>query len=229
MEKLINNIRIKKWIIFLGILFLFLYLDLFFIVGLHLLDPRLEEITYGIALTTVFLKYLVLIIIFIITYHTYLKEKIIDFFQYFKKYSKISFHNWFIGFLIMIISNIIINTLVPGLGQNEQQIQSIISKTPLIAFFLTTIFAPFIEEMVFRKYLQDCFNNKILFMIFSGLIFGFVHVMGYDNPLEYLLIIPYGALGYMFAKTLNETDNIYCTMMTHMFHNGVLTLLAVLI
>lgn len=161
-------------------------------------------------------------------YHKYLMAKIKDFFQNFKKYVKISFHYWFIGFLIMIISNIIINILFSGLGQNEQQVQTLISKTPFFAFLLTTIFAPITEEMVFRKYLQDCFNNKKYFMIFSGLIFGFVHVMGYDNPLEYLLIIPYGALGYMFAKLLDETDNIYCSIMMHMFHNGVLTLLAIL-
>ena len=64
-------------------------------------------------------------------------------------------------------------------------------------------------------------------MITSGLLFGLVHVIGADNPLEYLLIIPYGALGMMFAKTINETDNVYSTILLHMLHNGCLTLLAI--
>ena len=70
---------------------------------------------------------------------------------------------------------------------------------------------------------------KYLFMILSGFIFGLVHVLGAANPYEYLLIISYGALGYMFAHTLNATDNIFCTIMMHMFHNGVLTILAMVI
>jgi len=229
MIDLIKQIKVKKWAIFLGILFLFLYLDLFFLIGLYYIDSNLEEITLTMSLIAIFFKYFILIIIFMLMYHKYLKEKLMDFFHNFKKYVPISFRYWFIGFLIMIISNMIINTLFPGLGQNEQQVQSLIGKVPIIAFILTTFFAPFIEEMIFRKYLQDAINSKLIYMIASGLIFGFVHVMGYNNPLEYLLIIPYGALGYMFAKIINDTDNIYCTIMMHMFHNGMLTLLAMLV
>ena len=63
-------------------------------------------------------------------------------------------------------------------------------------------------------------------MITSGLLFGLVHVMGANNYFEYLLIVPYGALGFMFAKTITETDNIYSTILLHMLHNGALTILA---
>ena len=229
MIDLIKQIKVKKWAIFFGILLLFLYLDLFFLIGLYYIDPNLEEITLSMSLIAIFFKYFILILIFMLMYHKYLKEKLMDFVHNFKKYVPLSFRYWFIGFLIMIISNMIINTLFPGLGQNEQQVQSLISNVPIIAFILTTFFAPFIEEMIFRKYLQDAINSRIIYMIASGLIFGFVHVMGYNNPLEYLLIIPYGALGYMFAKIINDTDNIYCTIMMHMFHNGMLTLLAMLV
>ena len=129
----------------------------------------------------------------------------------------------------MIASNIVINSFFKGLGQNEDAVQSIIQNTPYYAILMTTFFAPFIEEIIFRKSLQDCFRNKTLFMIISGLLFGYVHVMTATNPWEYLLIIPYGSLGFMFAKLLNETDNIYCTIMMHMFHNGVLTILSMVI
>ena len=53
--------------------------------------------------------------------------------------------------------------------------------------------------------------------------------MGATNPLEYLMIISYGALGYAFGVILNKTDNIYCVIMMHMIHNGILTLLQVLL
>ena len=228
MENIKKNVNLKKLLIFFGILFLFLTLDYFLVIGYYSFDDLVQN-TIKNSVVFVIIKYIILAIIIFFQYHNYLKEKWFDYIKNIKKYFEISFKYWLLGFIIMIVSNIIINYISPGLGKNEETVQLLIKRIPLIAFLLTTVFAPFIEEMIFRKYLQDSFNNKYLFMILSGLLFGFVHVMGYNNPLEYLLIIPYGALGFMFAKTINETDNIYCTIMMHMLHNGVFTLLSILV
>ena len=171
------------------------------------------------------IKYFVIGLILGIIYFQYLKEKFIDFIKNFKKYFKISFKNWLIGFLIMYASNIIISFFITGNGQNQEAVESLIKHVPLMAFLITSILAPFIEEMIFRKCLQDCFNNKTLYMIISGLIFGVIHVMSSTNYLELLLIIPYGSLGFMFAKTLNETDNVYATIIMHAIHNAILTII----
>ena len=225
--KTLKKIHIKEWLLFLGILFLFLYFDYVAIAAYYTSGRDLYNLTLADKLVILFSKYIALTIIFLARDFKYLKEKWIDFKKHFKKYSEISFKNWLTGFLIMIVANIIINSLVKGLGQNESAVQTLIAKIPVIAFILTTIAAPFVEEMIFRKYLQKCVDSKLLYMILSGLIFGFIHTSIDSNILELLLIIPYGALGFMFAKTINETDNIYCTIMMHMFHNGLLTLLAI--
>lgn len=219
-----KKLKIKEIIIFSIVLFLFLTFEIVFI----FLGYDFNNLTLNDTIFMTLSKYLVLIIFFIVYYHKYLKEKLFDFKKNFKSYAKIGFKDWFTGFLIMYVSNIIIMRIIGNIGSNEETVQSLISQIPFVAFLLTTIFAPFIEEMIFRKNLQDCFNNKTFFMIMSGFLFGFVHVMGAENYLEYLLIVPYGALGFMFAHTLNKTDNIYTTIMLHMFHNGVLTLLAIL-
>ena len=127
----------------------------------------------------------------------------------------------------MLVSNLAINYFVPGLGENESAVQVLIKVIPITAFILTTILAPFIEEMVFRKTLKDCVYNKWIYMTISGVIFGLIHTSISTNILEVLLVIPYGALGFMFAKTVNETDNIYPAIMMHMLHNGVLTIIAI--
>ena len=225
MENLFKNIKYKKWLIFISISLLFLTFELIFLLfGVNFEDIQMEEYAKYMLI-----KYIVISIILIIIYHKYLKEKIFDFKNNFKKYSHITIKNWFTGFLIMYASNIIISFFITGNGQNEEAVQSLIKSAPYLAFIMTTLFAPFIEEMIFRKSLQDCFNNKTLYMIISGLIFGLIHVAGSSNILEYLLIIPYGALGFMFAKTINETDNIYTTIMMHLLHNGILTILSMVI
>ncbi len=217
--------KTKKIILFSLLLFLFLFFELIYVViGIDFNKIKINELIY---LTLI--KYFFFIILLAIIYWKYLKDKLIDFKNNFKKYLSISFKDWFCGFLIMIMSNIIINSFISGLGENESSVQALISSTPIFALFMTTFLAPFIEEMIFRKSLQDGINNKKIYMIMSGLIFGLVHVIGSTNPFEYLLIIPYGALGFMFAHTINETDNIFCTIMMHTFHNGILTILAMVI
>ena len=224
---LLKNIKIKNWLIFLGILFIFLYLDYFILAIYYTIGVDIYNLTLINKIIILISRYVILIAFFIIKDYKYLKEKWHDFTKNFKKYYKISLKNWFAGFIIMIISNYIISYFYGTIGQNESGVQSLIAKLPLLAFFLTTILAPFVEEMVFRKCLKDCVNQKTLYMILSGLIFGFIHTSISTNILELLLIIPYGALGFMFAKTINETDNIYATIIMHMLHNGVLTLIAI--
>ena len=226
MNNYIKNIKTKKWIIFISLLFFFLFLDSILAIIYYYCGGDISHLSLLETIYFVLAKYFVLIILFIVFYRKYLKEKWIDFKKNIKKYFEISFRNWLVGFIIMIVSNIIINKFISGLGENESNVQLLIKEIPILAFFITTFLAPFIEEMVFRKSLQDCFNNKYLYMITSGLLFGLVHVMGANNYFEYLLIVPYGALGFMFAKTITETDNIYSTILLHMLHNGALTILA---
>lgn len=221
MKKFINK---KKLAIFLAFLFAFLFFEIIYII----IGIDFENISDNMYALLLVLKHLILMGIFYLMYHNYLKEKWQDFKLNFKKYAKIAFRDWFLGFLVMIFSNLIISLFFKGLGENENNVQDLISTTPYIAFILTSVLAPIIEEMIFRKSLKDAINNKYLYMFLSGFIFGLVHVIASSNPLEYLLIIPYGALGFTFAKTINETDNIYATIMVHAFHNAVLTLLAVI-
>lgn len=221
----LKKIKVKQIILFITILIAFLLFEAIFIpLGYDFNNLSKKELYI-----MTFSKYFFLILFFILYYYHYLKEKLFDFKKNFKNYFNIAFKDWLTGFIIMYIANIFIMQIIGSIGQNEQNVQEIISSTPLIALLLTTLFAPFIEEMLFRKNLQDCFHNKYLFMITSGLLFGLVHVLEAKNPLEYLLIIPYGALGVSFAHTLNKTDNIYATIMMHAFHNGILTLYAILV
>ena len=225
MMDLLKNSKLKKWFLFSALLIGYLTFEVIYL----LIGIDFTNITKELYIILSLIKYLFFMFLLIIINRKYLKEKIIDFKNNFKPYAIISFKDWFTGFLIMLIVNITISSFISGLGENEAEVQNLISKIPVMAFFMTTIFAPFNEEMIFRKSLKDCVNNKYLYMILSGFIFGLVHVMGSSNPYEYLLIISYGALGFMFAHTLVKTDNIFCTIMMHLLHNGILTILAMVV
>ena len=223
--KYLNNKTLNKWLLFLCLTISYLLFDIVY----ALIGIDFNTITSETYVLLSVLKYTLFMILLIFIYRKYLKEKWSDFKNNFKKYLSISFKDWITGLLIMMVANMIINEFITGAGENEEIVQKLISAFPIVAFFMTTFFAPFNEEMIFRKSLQNCIKNKYIFMILSGFIFGLVHVLGASNPYEYLLIISYGALGFMFAHTLSETDNIFCTIMMHLLHNGLLTILAMVI
>jgi membrane protease YdiL (CAAX protease family) len=91
--------------------------------------------------------------------------------------------------------------------------------------------APFNEEIVFRKTLHDIVGKyKWIFIGLSFLLFGGAHVISSATTiLDYLYIIPYGALGAAFAFAYSKTNTIYTSMTIHMIHNTVLILLSIMI
>lgn len=168
-------------------------------------------------------------ILLIFIYRDYLKKKWKDFRKNFNKYLTLSLKYWGIGLLLMYILNILIAFFTPSKEAiNEVAVQNLIKNEPFLALIFTTIFAPFVEEMVFRKNVQDSVNNKYLFIIISGLLFGGAHVINSTNIYDVLHILPYGALGAIFAYLVYKTDNIFSSIMVHFIHNGILTLLSII-
>lgn len=140
--------------------------------------------------------------------------------EYYKKYFKF----WLISVAIMMISNLIINLFVKnGIASNEEIIRETFKVSPLYVFFSSVIFAPLVEELVFRQSLKNIIPNKIIFIIVSGIIFGGLHVItGLSSPLDLLYLIPYCAPGFAFAYILADSDNIFIPISLHFMHNGIL-------
>ena len=171
---------------------------------------------------------LILVLILIILYFKELRKEFKTFKDNWKMNMDTAFKYWFLGLMIMCISNIAISIITSlGTSSNEQAVQGLISSTPYLMLFTAGILAPIAEEITFRKGVSKIFKNKWVYATASGLIFGFLHVMGSSNPLEYLYIIPYGSLGFFFALTCYETKNIYPSICMHAIHNSALVLLSI--
>lgn len=166
------------------------------------------------------------------------KETIIDNFKkYFKNFGKnfeTSFKYYFIGLIIMMISNIIITLFFQGANaNNENTVRELLNLYPLYMIFSVSIQAPFVEELIFRKSIKDAIisykNNKFtkyLYILISGLIFSSLHVIGMaSSNLDYLYIIPYLSLGISFAALYYKTDNIFSSISMHFLHNTMAVIL----
>jgi membrane protease YdiL (CAAX protease family) len=224
-KNLIKNI-IKMIIIFIA----FLFGSLFKLIPIYLFNINTKKAsTTTLTLLTVFADICILIIALAL-YGKELKQEWKNFKKKLGDNFDIAFKYYFMGLGIMIGSNIIINYILKlGNSQNEVLVQSMIKDTPWLMLLFAGLFAPIIEEIVFRKSLKNVFKNMYLFIFISGFIFGLLHIISYNlkTPLELLYIIPYGALGLFFALMDYKIDSTYPSIFMHMFHNTALTLLAI--
>ena len=122
---------------------------------------------------------------------------------------------------IMVLVAIPITYLNSGkVSSNQEILNSMFTKTPLLTSLLSCIYAPFVEESIFRLNISKIINNKIIFILFSGILFGALHVIDkYTNIYDLLYIFSYSTLGICLAKAYKDTNNIFVSMSMHFIQN----------
>ena len=228
MDKLEKNLISwgKVFLIFL----LFNNSWLFQYIPVYLFKINVHNISGSVnVLLSAFSSCIMVFILFFI-YRKSIREEAKHFFKNFWDCFDVGIVSWTVGLVIMVASNILISTLFDaGVAGNEQTVQSMIASLPWIMVINAGILAPIVEEIVFRKSFDNIIKNKIIYVIISGFIFGLAHVSGNINSwVDYLFIIPYGALGSCFAFSYVKTKSILTPIMFHMIHNTVLVLISIL-
>lgn len=174
-----------------------------------------------------FFLFIINVLFLVFLFFNYKKNLIKDFKDFFKDFFK-NFENafkyWIIGFIIMIISNVVIIYIAKaGIGGNEEQVRELIDLSPIYMIFRVSIYAPLTEEIIFRKGIRDFIKNKWVYVIVSGCFFGSLHVLpSLGSPVNFidlLYLIPYCSLGIAFAYSYVKSDNIFSTISMHAIHN----------
>ena len=210
---------------FKGIFFILLYFLLSLIIYSFLYQDIYNETNLIIAnIATIFADLLILFIFIFI----FRKKIIPDFYNFkkdFQKYIKDYYKYWLVGLGLMIVSNLIISLIIGDMPTNEEVNRTMLLNLPLSSIISMVIVAPIIEELITRKTFKEVFNKEYIYILFSGLLFGSLHLLAAENLLEILYIIPYTVLGCAFAKMYYDSDNIWVNIFFHSIHN----LIAILI
>ena len=174
-----------------------------------------------------FISYLLLFIYFFSIY----KKEILKDIKIFNKETifKTIFY-FIIGFILMILFNYIINYIIipNGISNNEIGNRDLLLKNKIVYSILLCIIIPFIEEIIFRLSLKKTIKNKYLFLIVSSTIFALLHLLSNTKLIELLYFIPYFILGLTFGTVYIKTNNIFSSILSHIFNN-TLTVLIVLL
>lgn len=225
--------------IYIGLLALFTY---FFVsltegVPFALLKIDIKTLPENIKIIYSLGCELFILSIILLLFKDKIKRDIQDMKQNYQQYFKNSFKYYLYGLGIMMVSNLVLSFLTGGIAGNEEAIRSILGNHPIYMWISGVLIAPLMEELLFRQAIRFLFKNKWAFILISGFIFGGLHVIGtieetntvLENIYNFLYIIPYSALGLVFAYMLDKYDNIFVSTGYHFMHNGVALSLQILI
>lgn len=192
-------------------------------VPFSLLGINLNEVNMIIKVAYMIIYEILLMILIMFILRKSLKKDFLDIKKNHKKYFESCFKYWIISLIVMMFSNLIINVITGNIAANEQQLRDLFQISPIYIFFSAVIFAPVVEELTFRRAIKNIFKTDILFILVSGLLFGFLHVAtNFSSLWDLLYLIPYSAPGIAFAYMLKKYDNIFVSMGFHFMHNGIL-------
>ena len=174
----------------------------------------------------IFISYIILMIYFIVRYKNELvnnmnKLRIRDI--------KIVIPIFIIGFLLMLLSNYIINYLIipNGISNNEVINRKLLFNNKIIYSILLCIIIPILEEIIFRLGFKKSIKNKYIYLFLTSIIFSLLHNISDTKLIELLYIIPYFILGYSFSLIYLKSDNIIYSIISHSLNN-IITIIAVL-
>lgn len=225
-KKMYNKFIKKKFKYIFTILLYFLYQISFLPTLISELGFNLYKLPKTYKILVLGLTDLVYIILILIMFKKEIINGIKDLKKNLNSRINIATKSWLIGCTIMFTSSIIISLIVKkDVSTNEALVRESIKLAPLYMLFTCSIVAPIFEEMVFRNTLNNLIKKKWLFILLSGFTFGLLHVIGsYNSMLDFLYIIPYGAMGSAFAYLLTKTKNITLPILVHMIHNTILVI-----
>ncbi len=214
MKKIINNKKIIR-----AILSIIVILSMFIVPGL------LNNFLYFLGIHNNNISSLICLLIYgsllILIYLKEIKEEFFIFKKDFKNCLDTGFKYWMLGLFLMIVSNVIINLIIfkGKIATNEELNRQEMLLHPFFTMISAVLFAPILEELIFRKSLDKIFR-PLTYVLLSGILFGFAHTIAdLSNPLNLLYIIPYGSLGASFAIMNYKTKTIFTSIMIHTLHN----------
>ncbi len=204
-----------------SIIIVFLFIMIMFILPLFNFSKHIP----------VYFIYIVIFLLVIVLNFKRLKNDFKLFASNFKLYFPFIIKRYFIMLGVMIIVALPIVFLNKGeVSSNQQMLNNMFQKLPLMSLLLSTIYAPFVEENVFRLSFANIIKNKTLFIIISGFLFGMLHMIDkFTSIWDLLYIFQYSTLGICLAKAYADSKNIFVSISMHFIQNFLAAVLILLL
>lgn len=119
-----------------------------------------------------------------------------------------------ISFVTAVIRILLGGSIVTG---NENALNEL---PKLYLIIMSIVFAPIVEEGIFRGFLRRYIKNDTLFIIISTVSFGLLHTLGTETGINILIqSIQYMGMGFVLSYTYTKTNNIFVNTSIHCLNN----------
>ena len=182
-----------------------------------------------ITLLVVICFYVGMIVLSIVFFKDLLKDNFKVFKKNFKAYMQFLIPTVGKFYLVYLGAALITFSLA---GDSMSQNQNAIEALPIIISFpLAVIYAPIVEECLFRGCLRRFIKNDKVFIVISALVFGLLHTVFSEETVYSALVmaIPYATLGGFLAYLYTKTNNMFSNMSFHAFQNTFAMIMTILI
>lgn len=144
-------------------------------------------------------------------------------------YLKHALKYWGIMLLVMLVVGII-RTIFGSGGVSENQ-QSLNSMPIWYVAPLAIIWAPIVEEGLFRVGIRKFIKNDVVFIVVSAISFGLLHTLGQETNFADLFFqtLQYAAMGAVMAISYVKTNNIWSSMLIHCYQNTFSSIMMLLL
>ena len=118
-------------------------------------------------------------------------------------------------FLVLsFISNIILVNMLNQEASNQEIAVSMLKSFPFLGIPAICLFAPFVEEIIYRL----PYKKNWLSIIISTIVFTFAHISNF-SLIQMFFLIPYLFLSISFSFAYFKNENIILSTTTHILNN----------
>ena len=219
---IIEKEKVDKKKIVLAIILFLVYFSQFLWSGI-IIKTGLSKLLIGAIF------YLMMIILSL----TFFRDLFTDNFRVFKNNFKAYFNNLIgtVGKFYLVYFLIAMVTVFLAKADTSVN-QSNVEALPIwYSFPLAVIYAPIVEESLFRGCIRRFIKNDKLFIVVSAITFGLLHTLFTElNVFNALVLaIPYMTIGGFLAYLYTKTNNMFTNMSFHAFHNTMAMIITILI
>lgn len=222
MKEVNNNFFSQKHIYLLFIHYFIGFHYLYPTIFQHILINIHHVFVYNLS---IYLYYILILIFTILLGFSYFKQGWDNFISNKGKVYQSIVKNFLFIIICTVVVGGILSIFTSSSSANQEMLEDAVQFQPVFISFKILIFAPFVEECIFRGALKDFLLKKFsiqLTIFVSSFIFGLFHVLPYvlsGNTSDFLFFIQYFVLGYFFAKSNEESSSMFSGIGLHILNN----------
>jgi len=192
-------------------------------ISFEVMSMSLWQIIYNVA------SNVILMVILIMIYRNNFIKFIKEFKEKYRQYLLIISKYLVLSIIITIIINVTKTHLlnIEEVAENDVILGTYFKQLPLLMFFMTIIYYPIVEEIVFNHTIKELIKNKWLYIFVSALFFWYFNIAFVG--ISYVSIVSsfyYFILAFIRASAYYKTDNLLVPIGIKMIYNTFVSIIS---